>query len=254
MLQHEMGLEELTDLVNQHLTVNCLLPKILGDDAIQRIITQDASRYFYRWYKYATQKGYFYINLQEFYSKKSTGEKFIYLPDEIETVTWIYKVNFFEINSLGYIFPNSSTGGILPSVSPYVYSFTANIGEFAEFKASLDNFGDALAIYQKNTWKNFYNPNNKRLEILTQFNDNMVVEAYIKIAPEALYGDNLFQKYVIALSKIAMATVLKLYKQPIVGDVQIDTEFLLEMGKSERDEVIAAITKIGSSFFFVRTR
>ena len=47
-MDQRLNLNELVDLVNQTLTMNCAIPQFLPNDAIQRIIYQDALRYFYK--------------------------------------------------------------------------------------------------------------------------------------------------------------------------------------------------------------
>jgi hypothetical protein len=54
-------IEELTDFVQNEITVGCSLPKVLPDSEIRRIIETRALPYFYRRYQYAVQKMYFLI-------------------------------------------------------------------------------------------------------------------------------------------------------------------------------------------------
>jgi signal transduction histidine kinase len=51
-------IEQLIDIVNADLTVSGLLPKILPDPEIYRLIKENALGYFYRDYQFATQKIY----------------------------------------------------------------------------------------------------------------------------------------------------------------------------------------------------
>src|SRR5208283_3400114 len=109
-MDNKLTLNELVDLIQQDLTVNCALPKVVPDVAIQRIITQRALRWFYTWYKYATQRTYYYVDLIQMYRNRSTDTKFFYLPDEIMAIKWIYLVNYNEMKNLGYILPTNAIG------------------------------------------------------------------------------------------------------------------------------------------------
>ena len=145
-----LTLDELVDLVQMDITVNCTLPKALPDDAIARIATQKGLRYFYRWYKYANQRTYYYVDLMSMYTRTQTASKFFYLPEEIESIKWIYMVNYKEFGGLGNMLPVGSIG-MAPSSQPFVASI--NVSEWAEASATMNAFSDSLAAYSKNTVK-----------------------------------------------------------------------------------------------------
>ena len=55
-------IHELIDVVQGELTVSGMLPKILPDIEIRRLVENKAQPWFYQNYQYAVQKLYFFIN------------------------------------------------------------------------------------------------------------------------------------------------------------------------------------------------
>jgi len=45
-MDKRLALDEIIDVVRNNVTLNCLLPYTLGNDNIERIIKNDAMRYF----------------------------------------------------------------------------------------------------------------------------------------------------------------------------------------------------------------
>lgn len=251
-MDQTLNLNELIDLVNQTLTINCKIPQFLPNEAIQRIIYQDALRYFYKKYKYALQRTYYYVDLQSLYGSKSTNIKFITLPDEIEAIPWIYKVGYSDMFNLGYLLPQNSISFGQTS-QPYVASI--NVSEWAESMAVMQNFQDALATFNKNTVKFSFNPNSKRFEIQTSIKHNLILEVYAHIPEENLYGDHLFIKYVTGRSLVELATALSFIDTSLAGNAKINTTNINARGEAlilEVQEAIAKITTVG--FFINRTR
>ena len=251
-MDQRLNLNELVDLVNQTLTMNCAIPQFLPNDAIQRIIYQDALRYFYKKYKFALQRTYYYVDLISMYGNKSTNIKFITLPDEIEAIVWIYKVNYTDMFNLGYILPQNSISFGQTS-QPYVAAI--NVSEWAESMAVMQNFQDSLATYSKNTTKFSFDPNSKRFEVQTSLDYNLILEVYAHIPEEALYGDHLFIKYVTGRALVELATTLSFVDTSLAGNAKINTAQINSRGEALILEVQEAIAKITSvSFFINRSR
>ena len=61
-MEKRLALNEIIDVVRQNVTLSCKLPYTLGNENIERIIMYDALRYFYREYKWANQKTYYYVD------------------------------------------------------------------------------------------------------------------------------------------------------------------------------------------------
>ncbi len=252
-MDNKFTLNELVDLIQQDLTVNCALPKVVPDEAIQRIITQKGLRWFYRWYMNATQRTYYYVDLIQMYRNRSTDSKFFYLPDEIESIKWIYLVNYNEMRNLGYILPTNAIGFGATSQS---YVASINVSEWAEALTTMNNFNDALSSYSKNTVKFHFDSNTKRFEVLTYLDKNLILEVYAHIPPEALFGDPIFIKWVTGNAYIEMARVLGFDDMPMAGDVKVNYEKYYELGDAMKKEAEETVLKMSRSTraFINRTR
>lgn len=251
-MDSRLNIEELIDLVNQSLTLNCTIPTFVTADQIRRIATQEAARYFYRYYKYALQRTYYYVDLQSLYGKTSTNIKFITLPDEIEAIKWVYMVNYNDMHNLGFLMPKGSIN-FGPTSQPYVASI--NVSEWAESVAVMQNFQDAISTFNKNTVKFAFDPNSKRFEVQTSLKSNIMLEVYAHIPEEALFGDPLFIKYVTGKGMIELSIRLSFNDMQLAGNTKINADKFYEQGTKMVEEVMAAIKAItNSGFFFNKTR
>jgi len=251
-MEKRLTLNEIIDVVRQNVTMSCKLPYTLGDENVERIIKYDALRYFYREYKYANQKTYYYVDLMSMYKNKSTDIKFLTLPDEIEAVRWVYMVNYDDMYNLGYLLPKNSIS-LGQTSQPYIAAI--NVSEWAESMAVMQNMQDALATFQKNTTKFAFDPNSKRFEVQTSLRKNLMLEVWANIPEEFLFGDPYFLKYVTGVAMMDYATHLSFTDMQLAGNSKISTDRIYDRGKALYDEVQTYIKGISrATFFFNRTR
>jgi hypothetical protein len=242
---------EFVDLVRSNVTLNCKLPYTLGNDNIERVLEYDAYPYFYREYKYATHKTYYYVDLLSMYKNKKTNTKFFYLPDEIQSIKWIYQVNYNDMRNLGYIMPKNSLSMGMTS-SPYVAAI--NVSEFMESVAVMQSLADAMSMFAKNTVKFSFDPNSKRFEIMTASDYNLILEVNANIPKEYLHNDPWFIKYVTGVTMMDYATHLSFVNMELVGASSISTDRVYSRGEALVQEVkdyIKGITK--TSWFINKT-
>lgn len=243
-----MTLDETVDLIYSNVRLSCKLPDTLGTENIERIIINDASKYFFRNYKYANQKTFYYIDCQSFWRNKGTDVKFITLPDEIESVNWVYQVNYRDMYNLGYLLPMSSIS-MGQTTQPYVASI--NVGEWAASMAVMQNFQDALATFNKNTVRNAFNPNSKRFEIQTSLEYNLILDVYAHIPDEFLYDDINFINYCTGKAMCAYAMHLSFTDMQLAGNSRINTDRMFDMGTKMYEEAMAKVSGIGASSFII---
>lgn len=250
-MDNQFTIEEFIDLVQQDLTVNCAIPKFLPDDAIRRIATQQGLRWFYRYYKYALQKTYYYVDMVSMYRNKKTDSKFFTLPSEIEGIRWIYMVNYNDMRNLGYLMPNNSIS-FGTSSQPYIASI--NISEWMESLTTMNALNDALATYSKNTVKFSFDPNSKRFEVLTSLHKNLILEVNAQIPAEYLFSDPLFIKWVTGKAYIEYGRAIGWDDASLAGNVKIQYEKYFELGAKMVEEVELQIKSISRTTLLNRTR
>lgn len=245
--------EELIDVISADLTISCSLPKLLPDVEIRRIIENMALPYFYRSYPYALIRAYYYVPKEYFLTEQFTKYKSIQLPCEIENLLWVHEIRQSSLFNIGINAPNLSIGlGI--SNQPYLSSAVTTIGEIGVYKVLLDSFSDMLDQLSKFTVKNSFNKLNHTLNILTSLNYDLVLEVYVKIEQEALFGDDLFIKYVTAIAKKQLAAIMGRFNFKLPGGIQYNYDSLSGEGKEELQQVIDEIKGISNSSFFFMCR
>ena len=245
-----MTIEELIDNTQQELTVGCRLPRILDPIEIRRIIEKKAEPYFYKNYIYSVQKAYYYLHKNVFTIDEFTQYRYLTLPCEIQNVTWIFPTDDKSLYELGINAPNLSINFGVTN-QPYVSSYLTTIGELGTYKTIMDGFSDMLNQLTKTTFKYDYNENNHRLNFLTGFDkvQSVILEAYVRIEKECLYDDELFQRYVIALSKIQMSNLMGMFNFNLPGGIQFQSDKFESQANQEMEKIVEEIKSIPSSNF-----
>jgi hypothetical protein len=256
-------IEELIDVVQGELTISCALPKLLPDLEIRRIIENKAAPWFYQNYYYAVQKIYYYIDKRAFHTDEFTKYRYITLPCEIQTISWIYETRDRSLFNVGINAPNLSINlGV--TNQPYLSSYVTTIGELGVYKTVLDSFSDMLDILSKYTVKFQYNQMNNRLNILSGGNntlsdvghhyESMILEAYANVENEALFADPMFVMYVTGLAKQQLGALMTRYNFNLPGGIQYNGDSLISEGKEEMQRVIDEIKGQSNSAWFVMVK
>ena len=242
-------IEELIDLVQSELTFDCALPMLLPNNTIRRVIVTLAQPWFYQNYRYAVQNAYYLIPRRLLETEEYSRYKWIYLPEDVQTVKWIFKVHDSSLYQLGLNAPNLSINlGV--TNQPYLSSYVTTIGELGVYKATLDSFSDMLDQFNLFTVQHDYNQMANRLNILTNVKDNLVAECAVNIEPEHLYADPLFLRYVNGLSKKRLGEMVGRFDLKLPGNVTYRAETLLSEGKEEIEKVEETIKKMPNTDFF----
>jgi hypothetical protein len=244
-------IEEMVDLVQTELTISCALPKTLPDASVRQVIENRALPYFYRWYQFAVQKLYYVIRKDAFFTEEFTRYRYVEVPCEIQTVTWLYEVRGDSLFQLGINTPNLSVNlGV--TNQPYLSSYVTTIGELGLYKTLLDNMSDMMNQLNKYTLKHHFNQLNHRIHILTDVKHDVVLEAYANIPRENLFKDDLFYKYCVGWSKVMLGNMVGRYDFQLPGAIKINSADLISQGKEEVKEVEEEIKgQSNSSFFFM---
>jgi hypothetical protein len=246
-------LDEMIDFVQNEITIGCLLPKTLPDSEIVRIVQKKAEPYFYRKYQYAVQKMYFLIKREAFFTEEFTKYRYVNVPCEIQSVTYLYEVRNISLFQLGINTPNLSVNlGV--TNQPYLSSYVTTIGELGVYKTAIDSMSDMLNQLNKYTLKYHFNHLQHRLNILTNVERDVIMEAYANILPEYLYADDLFLKYVVGLSKIQYGNLTGRYDFTLPGGVKVNSADLITQGKEEVKEVEEEINGQSNSSFFIMVK
>lgn len=242
-------IDEFVDLINSELTMDCALPQILPTKTIRRITETQAMPYFYQNYRYALQKNYYFIHRAVLETEEFSRYKWVYLPEEIQNVVWIYEVNDRSLYQIGINAPNLSINMGVTN-QPYLSSYVTTVGELGVYKTILDSFSDMLNQMSRFTVKYDYNQMANRLNILTGVQNHMIAEVYSNIEPQHLFADPLFIDYVQGLAKTKLGEMLGRYSFNLPGGVTYNSEGLLSEGKAQIEQSIEKIKSVPNSDFF----
>jgi len=245
-------IEQLIDIVNADLTVSGLLPKILPDQEIYRLIKEDALGYFYRDYQFATQKIYYKLPLTCFQTEQYTQYRYFVLPEEITQVTDIFMISNPTMFRLGMQAPHLSIDMGVTN-QPFLTSFVSTIGELAVYRSVIGAFSSEVNKMSRNTVKFDFNNINNRLNILTGIECDLILECYTKIEQENLFDDQLFKKYIIGLSKVRLAEVLGRVNMPLPGGFNYQADAIKTQGETGMKEVTEYIAKQTTTAWFFKS-
>ena len=249
----QYALEEVLDFIQQEISVGCALPKTLPDTEIRRFIETRAVKWFYQNYQYAVSKVYYFVSKEAFTTEEYTKYRHITLPCEIQSISWIFEVRGEALLQLGINVPNLSVNlGV--TNQPYLSSYVTTIGELGIYKTLIDSLADMMNQLNKYTLKFHYNQMMNRLNILTNVQYDLIVEAYANVPPENLYADQYFLKYVTAWAKMQTGMLLGRYDFTLPGSVKFNSAELVQNGKEEMKEVEEEIKNMSQSSFFIMVK
>lgn len=244
-------LEELVDLINSELTMDCALPQILPIRTIQRVIVTQAQPWFYQNYRYAVHQAYYFIDRKLMETEQYTRYKWIYLPAEVQSVTWLYRINRRSLYELGLNAPNLSVNMGVTN-QPYLSSYVTTIGELGVYKTILDSFSDMLNHLNLFTVKFDYNQMANRLHVLTNVREDLIAECYVNVEPEHLYADPMFIEYVMGICKMKIGEMVGRFDFKLPGNVTYNSSMMLEEGRTMRDRIVEKVEKtVNSDFLFM---
>lgn len=245
----QLSIDELIDLVQSEITFGCTLPKTLPDNAIRMFVENRGSRWFYRNYQYALSKMYYYLRKDAFKTEEYTQYKYITLPCDIQSISYIYQMRSESLFQLGMNVPNMSVN-MGSSNQPYLSSFVSTIGELGVYKTLLTSMSDMLNQMNLYTTKFHYNEMTNQLNILTGIEYDLILEAYVNVPLEFLYADDLFQKYVIGYAKQQAGNLMGRYTFTLPGGVTYNSADMVSQGKEEMKEVEEEIKNMSQVAFF----
>jgi hypothetical protein len=255
-----MTIEELVDYVQMDLTMSGALPKILPEKEIRRLIVDIGEKFFYENYWYAVQKAYYFVPRAILEEEEFTKYKYVTLPCEIQSITYIYPITDNSLYQLGVSAPNLSINlGV--TNQPYLSSYTTTIGELGTYKTVIDGFSDVLNMLSKHTLKYDYNFNTNRLHILTALTNsinrpgtNLILEVYARIPKEDLYEDQKFRRYVTALGREQMGRLVLRYNFSLPGGIQLNVSEVMSEAREDKKAVEEEMKKVPNTGFFMMVK
>lgn len=239
---------EFYERVNSMITASNALPFEIPQQAFFDIVVQSL-KFFWAWYPYATEEGLYFIPREELENaKKVNGMRNIKLPNGIEAVLdWksgnsqlgmkmneLLKISL--LSSIGGNYSHSSmTGGY---GSPNIKSSDVSMSMF-EINSFRETFTKGIrASYNKNT---------QIFKLKTNIPDGLVLECAVRLMPEELYGDYMFERYVIGMVEKQLTRVVSSFDFKLPGDIQINYDNIRSEGSDSVKEITEEIKGMNSN-------
>lgn len=246
-------IEQLVDIVQADLTFSGLMPKVLPDIEIQRIIKELALEWFYKNYQFAVIKSYFYLPLSCMQTEQYTQYKYFIFPEEVENITKIIKLDDPSLFRLGIQAPHLSINlGV--TNQPFLTSFVTTAGDLGVYRSIISAFADEINKLNKPTLMFNYNHVDKRLHILTEVTTNLMIECYVRIEAEELFDYHLFKEYVIGVSQVRTGEAIGRFNFSLPGNFQYNASDMITQGQARVDKVVETINGQTKSGWFFMSR
>ncbi|MFW6226162.1 MAG: hypothetical protein ACOC3V_04335 [bacterium] len=250
---NKMTIEQLIDYVQADLTFSGLMPKVLPDLEIQRLVKEKALQWFYKNYQWAVIKSYYKLDRNFINSEYYTNYGYLILPEECENVVKIYNIDNPSLFRIGVQAPNLSINFGVTN-QPYLTSFVTNVGELGVYRQILSAFSDEINKMARNYTKFSFNPISKRLHILDEVRSNMMLDVYVKIEQEEVFHNQLFKDYIVGLSRVRMGEALGRFNFNMPGNFQYNAADIISQGNEliTKTEEKVKETSPNSSFFIMK--
>lgn len=249
----EISIEEFIDYVQTDVTVGGALPKNLPDHSIRQFVETRAAKWFYQNYQYAVSKMYYFVDKAAFSTEQYTNYKYLELPCELQSISWIYQISNQNLLQLGINVPNLSVNMGVTN-QPYLSSYVTTIGELGVYKTMIDSMADMLNQMNLYTTKFHFNQLTHRLNILSGIQHHIILEAYVNIPLENLLTDQYFLKYVTAWAKQQQGRMLGAFAFTLPGGITYNSADMISQGKEEMKEVEDELKGMSNSSWFIMVK
>jgi len=251
---NSMTIEMMVDYVQADLTFSGLMPKVLPDGEILRIIKEKALEWFYKNYQFAVMKSYYHLDKHFLKHEQFTRLGYIIMPEEVENVVRITEINDPSLFRIGIQAPNLSINFGVTN-QPFLTSFVTNVGELGVYRQILSAFSDEINKMSRNYTKYNYNPLNHRLHILDEVRTDFMLEVYIRIEQEEVFNNQLFKDYITALSRIRLGEALGRLTMTMPGNFNYNAADIISQGTellTKTEEAVKAQSPANSFFIMKR--
>ena len=244
-------LNDFIDEVGSHVTGACMIPMNLPKSEVYNIIKR-AKKWFYKNYEYSVAENFLYIPHEVFAEDHFKTRRALTLPDGSQST-----IGGGEVFSVYGVFERGHAG--------YGTSITFEQGDFDMERmlyGALSGGGSQVAAAMENL--QYYVINQSAFELTRQILENPIsfhysqlthelkftgqtpktdifLEVYETIPDCALFGDEIFFRYVAAKVMISLGQKLAIFGYNLPGNITVNADVIQGMGQEELDKVIEEI-------------
>lgn len=239
-----MNLTELIASVNSELSISCAIPIKLPEDRI-KILIKDAKDWAYDNYQYAVEEKLIVVPSVLFTTTEFKATRAIKLPNEVISI-----YDFREMTGAGIIGPNQGdfSQNRMMAADIYLNPFGS---DNLMYRTIMFSMYDLARTYMLETIAFAYNKNSKKLVVKGRTPPrNAAIHAYVKLADEDLFDDELFRRYVKAKAKMNLGRMLGTFNFTLIGGITINFAEIKAEGQEEMAEVKEQIAGEDTADFF----
>lgn len=248
-----MTIDQLVDIVQADLTISGMFDKILPDLEIYRLIREEALEWFYKNYQFAKIKMFYYLEKNFMTTEQYSRNQYLILPQEIEDIVRIVKIDNPTLFRLGIQAPHLSINlGV--TNQPFLTSFVTTAGDLGVYRSVISSFADQINKMTANTIRFNYNHITKRLMFLTTIDTDMMLEVYSRIEEEELFDHVYFKQYIIGLCQMRMGQAVGRFNFNMPGNFQYNAADMISQGKEKMDAAIEKVKSESQVAWFIMDR
>ena len=248
-----MTIDQLVDIVQADLTISGLFDKVLPDIEILRLVREEALDWFYKNYQFSKTKMFYFLEKSFMQTEQYHRNQYLILPQEVEDIVRIIKVDNPSLFRLGIQAPQLSINMGVTN-QPFLTSFVTTAGELGVYRSVISNFSDQINKMTANTLRFNYNHISKRLNLLTTIDTDLMLEVYNRIEEEEMFDNVYFKQYVIGLCQSRMGQALGRLSFNMPGNFQYNAADMISQGKEKMDEVKEKIKAETNTCWFIMDR
>ena len=248
-----MTIDQLVDIVQGDLTISGTFDKIIPDIEIIRLVREEALEWFYKNYQFSKTKMFYFLEKNFLNTEQYHRNKYLILPQEVEDIVRIVKLDDPTLFRLGIQAPHLSINlGV--TNQPFLTSFVSTAGELGVYRSVISNFADQINKMTANTLRFHYNHISKRLNFLTMINTDLMLEVYNRIEEEELFDHVYFKQYVIGLCQMRMGQAVGRFNFNMPGNFQYNAADMITQGEAKMTAVIERVRGESTVSWFIMDR
>lgn len=254
-------LNDFIDEVGSYVTGACMIPMNLPKSEIYNIIKR-AKKWFYKNYEYSVTENFLYLPKDVFDTEHFQKRRSLTLPKENPATGGGEVFSVFAVAEVGSRYGAGSaitftTGDfdVQRALFGSMYSGGASIvagAENLQYYVINESFFDMARQILENPLSFHYSQLTHEIKFTGQTpTKDTILEIYETIPDCALFGDEIFFRYVAAKVMIALGQKLAIFGYNLPGGITVNADIIQSMGQEELDKVVEEIkTDEGTDWWF----
>lgn len=244
-------LNDFIDEIGSHVTGACMIPMNLPRSEVYNIIKR-AKKWFYKNYEYSVTENFLYLPKAVFETDHFKRRRSLTLPKENPSTGGGEVFSVFAVAEVGSRYGAGSaitftTGDfdVQRALFGSMYSGGASIvagAENLQYYVINESFFDMARQILENPLSFHYSQQTHEIKFTGQTpTKDTILEIYETIPDCALFGDEIFFRYVAAKVMIALGQKLAIFGYNLPGGITINADIIQSMGQEELANLIEEI-------------